>query len=314
MKSLIKLFAPVTVLIMLLLVGCEKEFTPIIDNEEEIVVEGYIEAGRNATPPYVLLTKSLPFFKELKGVNNLFVKGADIWVSSAKDSVRLTEICWADLDPAFKKQAAVAFGIDLDSITTDFNFCVYLDFNSKLKVEVGKTYNLRIKTKEGKVLTASTSIPRTVKIDSAEFIKPPGTNKNDTMAQMRAIITEPAGPDFYRYFTSTNSGSYIAGRQSITDDGFFDGITAKFNLLKSEPRNSNTPAELFGLFKRGDTVSIKFCTIDKAHFNFWNTLEANANNGGPFGTYTRVKFNIDGGLGVWGGYNATYYDAIVPKK
>jgi Domain of unknown function (DUF4249) len=313
MKALIKLFVPVT-LLMMLLIGCEKEFTPIVNNEEEIVVEGYIEAGRNATPPYVILTKSIPFFKELKGLNDLFVKGAEVWVSSGKDSVRLSELCWTDLDPAFKKQAAVTFGIDLDSVSKDFNFCVYLDITNRIKVEVGKSYALRIKTKEGKLLTATTFIPRTVKIDSAQFIKPPGTNQNDTMAQMRAIITEPAGPDFYRYFTSTNSGSYIAGSQSVTDDGFFDGIVAKFNLLKSEPRNSETKPELFGLFKRGDTVSIKFCTIDKAHFNFWSTLEANANNGGPFGTYTRVRFNVDGGLGIWGGYNATYFDVIVPKK
>ena len=26
-------------------------------------------------------------------------------------------------------------------------------------------------------------------------------------------------------------------------------------------------------FKKGDTVMIKLCTMDKAHFDFWQTLE-----------------------------------------
>ena len=313
MKALIKLLTCV-LLFAVVLMGCEKEFTPIVDNEEEIVVEGFIEAGRDATPSYVILTRSVPFFKELKGFDNLFIRDAEVWVNNGKDSVRLTQFCWADLTPDLRKQAAQVFGINLDSVTTTFNFCVYLDLANKMKGESGKTYNLRIKTKEGKIVTAQTTIPRAVKIDSAEFIKPPGTNKNDTMAQMRATINEPKGADFYRYFTSVNGNSYIAGAQSITDDAFFDGLVIKFNLLKAEPRNGGSSPELFGLFKRGDTISIKFCTIDKAHFDFWGTLEANANSGGPFSTYTRVKFNINGGLGIWGGYNASYFDAIIPKK
>ena len=126
-------------------------------------------------------------------------------------SVRLTQFCWADLDPASRKQAAQIFGIDLDSVTTNFNFCVYLDITNRMKGEAGKTYNLRIKTKDGKTITAKTTIPRTVKIDSAEFIKPPGINQNDTMAQMRATINEPKGEDFYRYFTAINGSSYVAG-------------------------------------------------------------------------------------------------------
>lgn len=297
------------------LVACEKEYIPNLPTQtDDVVVEGYIEAGRNATPPYVILTKSLPFFKEIKNANNLFVSGAEVWVSNGKDSVRLQEYCWKDLDPAIRQQAAKAFGIELDSVTADFNFCVYLDFAQRLKGEVGKTYSLRIKTQDGKVLTAQTTIPRGIAIDSAVFIKPPGVNNNDTMAQMRAYANDPKGADFYRYFTSVNGSSYVAGANSVTDDAFFDGINTKFNLFKSEPRDANTDPSVFGLWKRGDTISVKFCTIDKAHFDFWNTLEYNANSGGPFSSYTRVKHNINGGMGIWGGYNASYFDTVVPKK
>jgi hypothetical protein len=300
------------------LFACEKEFSPDLPTTtDDIVVEGYIESvpqGRQAIPPYVLLTKAIPFFREIKSFNGLYVNGADVWVSDGKDSARLQEFCWKDLDSTTKKLAAKNFGIDLDSVNANFNFCAYIDFAQKIKPTVGKTYFLRIKTKEGAILTAQTTIPRLVKIDTAIFIKPPGTNKNDSMAQMRPTIQDPKGPDFYRYFAAVNGSSYLVRRNSVVDDAFFDGQKTTFNLANTQPRPKNDPPENFGLFRRGDTVSVKYCSIDKAHFDFWNTLEFNSNNGGPFASYTKVKHNIVGGLGIWGGYAVTYYDAIVPKK
>jgi hypothetical protein len=306
----------ITLLIVLTgFIACEKEFSPKLpDSNEDIVVEGYIEAGRDATPPYVILTKSLPFFKELNGLGNVFVEGATIWVSSGKDSVRLTELCWKNLTPDLKKQAAIAFGIDLDSVNANFNFCVYIDLTNRFRADTGKTYNLRILTKDGQTLTASTRIPRPIPIDTAVFLKPAGINKLDSFAQMRVTFTDPlGGPDYYRYFTAVNGSSYIASTNSVADDGFADGKRTTINLLRSEPRGKQVAIDTFGLFRRGDSVSIKFCTIDKAHFDFWSTLEFNANNGGPFASYTRVKHNIKGGIGIWGGYAVTYYDALVSK-
>lgn len=301
------------------LFACEKEFSPDLPTTtDDIVVEGYIESvpqGRQAIPPYILLTKAIPFFKEIKSFNGLYVNGAEVWVSDGKDSVRLQEFCWKDLDPATKKLAALNFGIDLDSVNANFNFCAYIDFAQKIKPTIGKTYSLRIKTKEGVVLTAQTTIPRLVPIDTAIFIKPPGTNKNDSMVQMRPTIQDPKGPDFYRYYTSVNGSSYLASsRNSVVDDAFFDGQKTTFNLFNTQPRPKNDPDENAGLFRRGDTVSVKFSSIDKAHFDFWNTLEFNSNNGGPFASYTKVKHNIVGGLGIWGGYASGFYDAVVPKK
>ena len=300
------------------LFACEKEFSPDLPTTtDDIVVEGYIEyvpQGRQAIPPYILLTKAIPFFKEIKSFNGLYVNGAEVWVSDGKDSARLQEFCWKDLDPATKKLAAQNFGIDLDSVNANFNFCAYIDFAQKIKPTIGKTYSLRVKTKEGVVLTAQTTIPRLVPIDTAIFIKPPGTNNNDSMAQMRPTIRDPKGPDFYRYYTSVNGSSYLVARNSVTDDAFFDGQKTTFNLLNTQPRPKNDPDENFGLFRRGDTVSVKFSSIDQAHFDFWNTLESNSNNGGPFASYTKVKHNIVGGLGIWGGYASGFYDAVVPKK
>ena len=311
-------YLSIVLFVILGLCACEKEFSPDLPTTtDDIVVEGYIEsapAGRQGLPPYVFLTKAIPFFREIKSFSGLYVNGAEVWVSDGKDSTRLQEVCWKDLDSNSKKIAALNFGIDLDSVNANFNFCAYIDLLQKVKPTVGKTYFLRIKTKEGAVLTAKTTIPRLVPIDTGVFIKPPGTNKNDSMAQMRVTVRDQRGVDFYRYFTAVNGSSYAVSRNSVTDDAFFDGIKTTFNLFNTQPRPKGAPPETFGLFRRGDTVSIKFTMIDKAHYGFWSTLEFNSNNGGPFASYTKVKHNIVGGLGIWGGYGVTYYDAIVPKK
>ena len=306
--------------------ACEKEFVPKdFDTTPSIVVEGYIEANKDprlpAQPAYVLLTESMPFFKELDGVGNIYVKNADVWVFSkennqVKDSVKLTQFCWSDLTPSQKQIAAQAFGINLDSITSSFNFCVYIDILQKMQAKLGGTYDLRITLPNGKVMTSTTTIPQTaVPIDSAIFIKPPGNNQNDTMVVMRAICSDPGNErNYYRYFADINGSGYIAGSSSVTDDGFFNGIpNSLFQLSRPIPRGEEVPEGTFGLWYRGDTISVKFCNIDKAHFDFWNTLEYNSNSGGPFATPTKVRHNINGGLGIWGGYAVTYYDAIIPK-
>ena len=67
-------------------------------------------------------------------------------------------------------------------------------------------------------------------------------------------------------------------------------------------------------FNIGDTVSIKFCTIDKDHYEFWNTFQDEVlNTVNPFASSLSViKSNIQGdGLGIWGGYGVSYYTLII---
>ena len=124
----------VILLMLVALTGCQREFIPeITTNPNQIVVEGYIEAGDNAAPAYVILTKSIPFFQQFNIAEDFFIKGAEVYVNNGKDSVRLTQICWKDLDSATQKVAASLFGINIDSVTKQFNFCVYADIGQKIK-------------------------------------------------------------------------------------------------------------------------------------------------------------------------------------
>jgi hypothetical protein len=298
--------------ILLTMIACEKELTPTVVNDaDQIVVEGYIEAGigkdaNRVTPPYVILTRAVPFQKEFT-TNNIFVNGADVTVSNGTDSVKLTEFCWQNLDSVTKRRAAGVFGINFDSVQSNFNVCLYLDLTQRMKGQIGKSYWLTIK-KDGKTVTSVTTIPKWIPIDSSYFIKPPGTNQNDTMVQMRAYIRDIANElNYYRYMVGINGEPYKAGRQSVYTDELIDGQYFLFNLFNREQASR-------GLFRRGDTLSVKWSNIDGEQYDFWRTLEFNANNQGPFSAYTRVKSNIQGGMGIWGGAVVSYLDTIVPKK
>ena len=122
----------------------------------------------------------------------------------------------------------------------------------------------------------------------------------------------PGTTNYYRYFTGENDGPLIIPFHSVTDDVFFDGQEFDFPLTKAED-GEDFDFTTFGLFTRGDSITIKWMNLDREHFQFWSTLEFSRENQGPFSSYTRVKSNINGGLGIWGGISASYYGLWVPE-
>lgn len=301
-------------LLLGLLSACEKEFIPDVTTErEELVVEGFIEAGERSLPPYVILTRNLPFFTELEADNleSIFVHGADVRVSDGEQTVQLTELCFAELNSEQQELAGLLLGINPDNL--GFNFCAYADLSGRMRGKIGKRYDLEVEA-EGRQLSASTVIPPLVELDSLVFVEPPG-EPTDTLAQLRCILEDPADQvNYYRYFTGINSGPLQSGLNSVVDDRLFDGRSFEFPLFKAEPRNGEFDPATFGLFRRGDTVTVKWANIDQRHYDFWNTLEFNAANQGPFSSYTRVASNVSGGLGIWGGLSAAYYTEVAPEE
>ena len=301
----------------LILASCEQEFDPNIPvTPPELVVEGVIEAGERPTVPYVILTRSVPFFSEIgqDELNDIFVHDAEVRVKEGDNEITLEELCVEDLTEAQREQASGLFGIDLTDI--EVNFCVYADLTFSMVGESGKQYDLTIKA-DDKILTATTTIPPLVSLDTMYFQEPPG-EPNDSLMELTAFITDPEGvPNFYRYFTQVEDEPLLPGFPSSTDDRVFDGLSFQFPLAKAESRELNfedIDLNTLGLYSRGDSVTVKWTTIDATHYDFWNTLEFNAANSGPFSTYTRIESNVEGGLGVWGGYNAEYTKLVVPMQ
>jgi hypothetical protein len=299
--------------------SCEEEITVDLPKPtDKIVVEGIIEKG---LPPYVLLTKNSAFFGgiDLNDLEAYFIKGAKITVTEGSRVEELQEYSTELLQllPEEERKALAAqFGFELDSTGNLPLFRIYtIALGSDFVGEVGKKYDLRIEV-DGKVLTATTTIPSPVSFDSLYF-KPHPNPDNDTLLSLYGRLKDPDMPgNYYRYFTRKNSGPWVTGFQTVFDDAFINGtnfpIVIPYGIERSQ-RSEDFDPDTFGYFKKGDTCSVKLCMIDKSHYNFWRTLEADrGSQGNPFGSFVVVKTNINGGIGVWGGYGSSIQTIVAP--
>lgn len=294
------------------LFACEDEFIPEqVEVRPQLVVEGYIEAaGERSFPPYVILSRNLPFFTSLDSNQfaDFYVHDAIVTVDDGTQNLVLTEICLNDLSPEQIELAANFLGTNVALVP--INFCVYIDPTLAMRGEEGKTYTLNIEA-EGKTLSARATIPPLVPLDSLWFTPPPGLATRDTLAQLQARLSDPAGKNFYRYFVDVNSQGLRRDDFSVLEDPFFDGRSFDFPLNRPRDPEEDFDLSTFGLFRLGDTITLKWVNIGEEVFRFWNTIEFAAANQGPFSNATIIDSNIEGGLGVWSAQSAVYYDRVV---
>nr|MBS0037530.1 DUF4249 domain-containing protein [Saprospiraceae bacterium] len=299
---------------ILFFTSCEEPFDPpLYGDRNEVVVEAFIEWNpENNLPPYVILSRSFPFTAEIdpQFIGELFIEDAEVRLSGGGKEVLLTSFCVEDLPPPIREEVGAQLGIDSFFV----NLCLYIDIQRDLEVQPGETYQLEIEVEERK-FQSLTTIPRPVPLDSL-WAAPVPDPKADSLAQLFLRLSDPAGPDYYRYFTSVDGGALIPPLTSVTDDNIFDGQQFNVSILKAEPRGSEIDPATFGYFKRGSSVVLKWCTLDEDQFNFWETLEFSRNNQGPFSSYTLVSYNIEGedGIGIFGGQSCYYYSILIPME
>lgn len=320
----------------LLLAACEEEFDlPNVSFEPQIIVEGYIEAYKKdcdlcieptTQPAYVILTKSFAINEAFgeEEFEDSFVRGAEVSIKFGQDSIFLEDICLSELDPELRTTIIQRLGLTESLLGLDFSeteYCAYIDL-SFASFEFNQQYDLRIAL-DSQIITATTTIPTPVTLDSISFRIPPGdTEFFKGLRQMLIYVDVPDSTrHFFRYFTQQNDKPMYKGNSSLSffksvfDDEIIKNFTAGVPLQKGEPRDStfNTGSNRFGNFNRNDRYLLKWCTIDETHFNFWNSTEFNALNQGLFSSYTQTQSNIQGGIGVWGGYAVSFYGGKIGK-
>jgi len=278
--------------------SCERSVSFRVKNAEpKLVVEATIE---NNQAPLVFLSKSIDFFSKISPdiLQNSFVHGAEVYVSNGTLTHKL-------------KEYSVSFGngysvyyytIDSSNLATSFNG------------QLDHPYSLRI-IAEGKEYTATTTIPKTTKQIDSIFWKPapPGNDSNDVQVMSRVTDPPPFG-DYVRYFTKRNSEPFYAPFTATFDDQLVNNSTYTVQVERGWDRNIPS-GDRSTYFKKGDTVIVKLCNIDKATFEFWRTMEYSyANIGNPFATPTQVLSNIhENALGYFGGYAAQFRTIIIPR-
>jgi hypothetical protein len=284
--------------VVLALASCEKDVNfDLKDAPQVLVVDAQIENGQ---APTVVLTKSLDFFGKIDPsvLTSSFVRNAEVTMSNGTLTHKLKEYA-LPLAPGI---TFYYYSIDSASLATAFTG----QFN--------KQYTLTIRS-EGKEYTSTTTIPLLAKVpDSLWWIKAP-LNPDTNKVVLMVKTTDPPGlGNYIRYFTKKNRGQYLPGENSVFDDAVIDGVTYQLQVDPGVDRNNQVPYDS-NYFKRGDTVTLKLCNIDKATFTFWNTWEfAYQSIGNPFAQPNKVIGNIsNGALGAFCGYAAWYKTLIIPR-
>lgn len=304
--------------ILFVLNACVKDISlDLPPYEPKIVVEGRIETG---IPPFVLLSNSLDLYAptSLDDIQNNFITDAEVYVNNGVDTVQLDLICTDSLDPQLIPIVAEILGMtpqDLQNI----NICAYSTVDPNWFGMIGTTYNLEIRW-NGESHFSTTEIKMPLPLDSLFFSERPNL---PGFGFMSATLTDPAGPgDAYRWETrrlnkysdgTDKDPVLLAPFNSAFDDQFFDGITFSFYYDNPGSYEDSTVADQNrGYYAIGDTVVVKWSTIDLGVFEFLRYEDAQiANGGSPFASPINIPTNIsNNALGLWAGFSPSY-DTVV---
>lgn len=266
--------------------------------ESELVVDGNIESGQ---APFIVLSRSLNYFSSINPavLNGSQVHNATVILTDGIKTHQLKEY-----------SQPIGGGYSISYYSTDSS-----NLSTSITGEPGKTYNLAIGV-NGRQYSATTHIPAlNKKLDSLWWKKAPGNTDSSKVVLITKTTDPPGFGNYIRYFTKVNNGAYLPGLNSVFDDQIVDGSTYEIQVDQGINRNNPPKIEDYGYFAKGDTVTVKFCNIDKATFDFWRTLEYSYQSiGNPFSTPTTILGNItNGGLGAFCGYSVQYKSLVIPK-
>ncbi|MFN8153191.1 MAG: DUF4249 domain-containing protein [Bacteroidia bacterium] len=282
-------------------ISCEKNIDlNLPDASSKIVVEGYVEAG---FVPYIILSRSQNYFDPIgqSTLNNLPVSGATVFISNGPDTVQLTEV-----DTTVNGVSVSGFYIALDPATL---------LPTMLGVP-GTTYTLKVISDKGEVVTSSAYLAPPVALDSTWF----KIQENmDSLGYVWATLKDPDTiGNYYRWFAKRTSKDdyFIAPFGSSFEDKFINGQRFDFAYNRGTVQNSTAEEDLneeAGFYKKGDTIVVKFCTVDKSTYEFWRDAENQlGSNGSPFAVPSNIKSNIIGGRGLFATYSASY-DTVIAQ-
>ena len=279
----------VVLLLFFVCYSCEKNIkieTPPF--EEKVVIQGAIDLNDYSM---VFLTKNLPYFGTIDStmIYNMIIQNATVVVSDGSINDTLVK-------------------------TFDPNYFPPIFYKGKkIKGAIGKTYYLTVNAL-GKTFTSSTTIPAPPNlIDSTWFKLEPN---HDSLGYLWSVLNDPpeSGNCYMIYSKRLSKDKiFIPVLDPVTDDKFFNGQNFQFSIMRGESSTNSTAIDNeYSYYKIGDTIIVKYCSIDLDTYNFWRTAEEGMySNGNPFVTPSQIATNIKGGgLGIWAGYGCLFNTVI----
>lgn len=282
MKRIIAILAAI-----LAAISCEDK-VDLPESMPQIVVEGWIEDGGN---PVVIVTTSVPVnetLTDLSELQNHVVNWAKVTVSDGEEEIVLT------------------------GQRNDNYFPPYIYTTVFMTGKVGRKYDLKVEY-SNRTVTASTTIPAP---KSLEYIKVTKASVKDSMYSIvGGLKDDPRTKDYYKVFTKVRDKdkTYVSSFLGLTDDEILD------EAIREIPINNGTGIvgeNLEAFFTAEDFVSVRFCTLDKESWTYWNDFEEvqSLASNMLFPISTDIRSNIKGGLGYWAGYGSSYYKVSIPDS
>lgn len=296
-----KTYLPLFVFFFLTLVACEKDITvDLPQGTVRVVVDGVVE---NGLPPYVILSRSQGYFDPIgvNTLNSLPLRGATVTLSDGVDSVTLVEI-----DTVINGLAIGGFYSALDPVAGQI----------LMLGTPGRSYRLHVTTGEGEQVNAEATLHFPRPLDSLWFQV---QGELDSLGWIWARLSDPDTlGNNYRWFAKRlgKDSFFVPPFGSVFEDKFingrtFDFVTPRGSILNSTAEDDNNEED--GYFKIGDTIVVKFCTIDARTYAFWRDAENQlGGSGSPFSVPSNIKSNIRGGLGIFATYSAVY-DTVIAQ-
>lgn len=249
-----------------------------ISVESKIVVEGSIEEGDVAK---VVLSRSVPIGVAVDSstILNYVIRSAKITVSDGE------------------KEEVLRLKRDNDRIPP------FVYFGSEIIGEAGNTYTLKIEYLN-KRISGTTTIPQSVPILSADYIKDKPADKNGyVFIKFKDPVNEK---NFYQVETllDKHDSIYIPALYGNLNDDNFIAPEVSFQIFRGKSFSFEDHSDYKPNFEDGDLIYVKLRTMNKEGFEFWNSWQNEIINGQSpiFPNTTSLKSNIDGGIGVWSGY------------
>ncbi len=258
-----------------LLAGCYEGTET--SSQTRLVVEGWIDAGEY---PVVKLTKTIHFSEneaiELDSLSQYVERWAKVSISDGER----TEIMVGRYDSHY--------------------FPPFIYTSYEMRGEAGKEYSLKVETPDGVVAEATTTIPQPSSVDSFR-VEPTET---DTLFQLYAYTGCRRRCKFFAKVENEDT-EYLSSVLGLLDTGMIvaDGKVSvrrgRSNMVKGNSQ----------FFKAGETVRVKFSTLDDASYDYWRSFEdmIGLSRVPLMAVSTNLKSNVKGALGYWCGYGSAFY-------
>ena len=250
---------------------------------EHLVVDGWIEDGGY---PVVILTSSVPVGDEplaLEDLQSHVLKWATVSVSDGENTVFLT------------------------GMKNDDYFPPYIYTSYAMKGQAGKKYSLKVRYGETEV-SAETTVPAPQSLDTLLAV----STLDGYAIQARF---QPQQDGYYFFFArrAAADSTYLPCMYTLIDGSAVSGQEVSVNMMRGFEILSSEEYGT-GIFKSGEHVSVRFCTMDKFSYEFWKGYQEEwvFTHNPFFPALSNAPSNVTGGYGAWVGYGASFYEIDIP--